>query len=225
MPAILLDLNSIHRNINFSYESEIDGQLHFLDVNIQFCSGKFITTTYTKPTNTGLHTLWSNFTPKLYKTNLLICLLQRSFRICNDWANFISEVDHIQNTFTKIGYPRYFVQNISKSFIDIIFSEKLKTYGPEFKCIFVKLPYLGKFSARIKRDLIKIFKDYRPHLKLCFISYSSNKIGNLFRKLLGQIPFRYTSNAVYKITCACGQAYIGQTCHRVQTESGSIRMR
>ena len=30
-----------------------------------------------------------------------------------------------------------------------------------------------------------------------------------------QIPFRYTSNAVYKITCACGQAYIGQTCRRV----------
>ena len=29
------------------------------------------------------------------------------------------------------------------------------------------------------------------------------------------MPFRYTSNAVYKITCACGQAYIGQTCRRV----------
>ena len=85
----------------------------------------------------------------------------------------------------------------------------------EPKCIFVKLPYLGKFSARIKHDLIKIIKDYRPHLKLCFVSYSSNKIGNLFRKSLGQIPFRYTSNAVYKITCACGQAYIGQTCRRV----------
>ena len=79
----------------------------------------------------------------------------------------------------------------------------------------MKLPYLGKFSARIKRNLIKIIKDYRPHLKLCFVSYSSNKIGNLFRKSLGQIPFRYTSNAVYKITCACGQAYIGKTCRRV----------
>ena len=95
LPAILPDLNSIHRNINFSCEPEIDGQLHFLDMNIRFCSGKFITTTYTKPTNTGLYTLWSSFTPKLYKTNLLICLPQQSFRICTDWANFISEVDHI----------------------------------------------------------------------------------------------------------------------------------
>ena len=57
LPAILLDLNSIHRNINFSYEPEIDGQLHYSDVNIRFCSGKFITTTYTKPKNTGLYTL------------------------------------------------------------------------------------------------------------------------------------------------------------------------
>ena len=65
------------------------------------------------------------------------------------------------------------------------------------------------------KSLFLFFFYYRPHLKLCFVSYSSNKIGNLFCKSLGQIPCRYTSNAVYKITCACGQAYIGQTCRRV----------
>ena len=41
------------------------------------------------------------------------------------------------------------------------------------------------------------------------------KIGHLFKKSLGQIPFRYTSNVVYKISCACGHSYIGQTCRRV----------
>ena len=76
------------------------------------------------------------------------------------------------------------------------------------KYLFVKLPYIGKYSARIKRDLMKILKDYRPYMKLRLISYPSIKIGHLFKKSLGQIPFRYTSNVVYKISCACGHSYI-----------------
>ena len=81
--------------------------------------------------------------------------------------------------------------------------------------IFVKLLYIGKYSARIKRDLMKILKDYRPYTKLRLISYPSIEIGHLFKKSLGQIPFRYTSNVVYKFSCACGHSYIGQTCRRV----------
>ena len=114
LTAILQELNSVHRNIKFSYEPETDGTLHFLDVNVHYNNGKFLTTTYSKPTNTGLYTLWSSFTPKLYKSNLFICLLQRSYRICTNWASFISEIESLQNTFVKIGYPRNFVLNISK---------------------------------------------------------------------------------------------------------------
>ena len=62
----------------------------------------------------------------------------------------------------KIGYPRHFGLNISINFIDKIFSDKIIKYGPESKRLFVKLPYIGKYSARIKRDLIKMLKDYRP---------------------------------------------------------------
>ena len=67
----------------------------------------------------------------------------------------------------------------------------------------------------IKRDLMKILKEYRPYMKLRFISYIPRNIGCLFRKSLQRIPFRYTSNVVYKISCACGHSYIGQTCRRV----------
>ena len=75
LTTILQELNSIHGNIKFSYEPEIDGILHFLDVNVRYNNGKFLTNMYSKPKNTGLYTLWSSFTPKLYKSNLLSCLL------------------------------------------------------------------------------------------------------------------------------------------------------
>ena len=121
LTAILQELNSVHRNIKFSYEAETDGTLHFLDVIVHYNNGKFLTTTYSKPTNAGLYTLWSSFTPKLYKFNLFICLIQRSYKICTKWASFISEIESLQNTFVKIGYPRNFASNISKNFIDKIF--------------------------------------------------------------------------------------------------------
>ena len=71
---------------------------------------------------------------------------------------------------------------------------------------------LAYYSARIKHDLMKTLKDYRPYMKLSLISYPSIKIGHLSKKSLGQIPFRYTSNIIYKISCACGHSYIWQTC-------------
>ena len=61
---------------------------------------------------------------------------------------------------------------ISKNFVDKIFSDKFKIYRPKQKCLFVKLPYIGKYSACIKCDLMKILKDYRPYLKGRFISYT-----------------------------------------------------
>ena len=76
LTAILQELNSVYGNIKFSYEPETDDILHFLDVNVHYNNEKFLTTTYSKPTNTGLYKLRSSFTPKLYKSNLFICLLQ-----------------------------------------------------------------------------------------------------------------------------------------------------
>ena len=70
-----------------------------------------------------------------------------------------------------------------------------------------------------------ILKDYRPHMKQRFISYTPINIRCLFRKLLKRIPFRYISNVVYKISCACGHSYIGKRAAVYQTELGIIKMR
>ena len=48
------NFNSVHRNIVFSKELETNNCLHFLDVSIEKTSTGFITSTYRKPTHTGL---------------------------------------------------------------------------------------------------------------------------------------------------------------------------
>ena len=56
-------MNSKHKNINFSFEMEKDGQMPFLDVNVFRENGKFVTTVYRKETFTGVYTNFSSFIP------------------------------------------------------------------------------------------------------------------------------------------------------------------
>ena len=56
-------MNSKHKNINFSLETEKDGQMSFLDVNVFRENGKFVTNVYRKETFTGVYTNFSSFIP------------------------------------------------------------------------------------------------------------------------------------------------------------------
>ena len=49
-------MNSKHKNINFSFETEKDEQMSFLDVNVFRENGKFVTNVYRKETFTGVYT-------------------------------------------------------------------------------------------------------------------------------------------------------------------------
>ena len=56
-------MNSKHKNINFSFETEKDGQMPFFDVNVFRENIKFGTNVYRKETFTGVYTNFSSFVP------------------------------------------------------------------------------------------------------------------------------------------------------------------
>ena len=56
-------MNSKHKNISFSSETEKDGAMAFLDVNIFREKGKFVTNVYRKETFTRVSTNFSSFIP------------------------------------------------------------------------------------------------------------------------------------------------------------------
>ena len=58
--------------------------LNFLDVKIKRVSDNCISTsTYRKPTFTGVMLNWNSLTPIKYKKVLIRCLIDRSFKICS----------------------------------------------------------------------------------------------------------------------------------------------
>ena len=76
-------LNAIHANIKFAKELKHENQLAYLDVSLTRNNDSIKTTVYRKKTNTGLYIKWSSLCLVKYKCNLVICLLERAYRICN----------------------------------------------------------------------------------------------------------------------------------------------
>ena len=67
-------MKSKHKSISFSYKTEKDGVMPFLDVNIFREKGKLVTNVYRKETFTGVCTNVSNFIPLEYKFGLAYTL-------------------------------------------------------------------------------------------------------------------------------------------------------
>ena len=64
-------MNSKHKNINISFETEKDGQMPFLDVDLFRENGKFVTDVNRKKTFAGIYTNFSSFIPLDHKYGLV----------------------------------------------------------------------------------------------------------------------------------------------------------
>ena len=102
-------LNSKHRNIEFTFESECDGKIPFLDVNVEKCNGSLSTSIYRKPTFTGLSTKFSSFIPISYKRNLVLTIVTRAFNICSSYVNLHHELQFIKQFLFNNGFNYRFV--------------------------------------------------------------------------------------------------------------------
>ena len=85
-------MNSRHRNIHFTYETENNNMLAFLDVLVCREETGLVTSIYRKPTFSGLYTHFDSFIAEKYKSGLIYCLLFRIFTFTVSWSKFHEEV-------------------------------------------------------------------------------------------------------------------------------------
>ena len=86
-------INKKHENISFSFETEKDGKMSFLDINVFIReNGKVITNVYRKDTFTGVYTNLSSCIPLHYKFGLIYTLLHICFCIISDMSKFHFEI-------------------------------------------------------------------------------------------------------------------------------------
>ena len=211
-------LNKKHPNIKFTKEKQTNHSIAFLDVFISGINNQNLTLqTYHKSTYTGLLLNFKSFTSFSYKISLIKCLIDRSFKICNNWNSFHNDIENIKSNLIKNAYPPSLIDKVIKKYLDYKFSSNQSQLKDAPDVHYFKLPYIGNLSHHIKKKLSKLCKEFCKenfNIKLVFNSF---KIKNYF-SYKDPIPDDLKSFLVYKFTCAsCSSSYIRETCRHFKT--------
>lgn len=217
-------MNNLHENIKFTKEVQHGNYFLFLDVKITIHNDTFITSTYYKPTHTGLYTNWHSFTPRKYKINLIKTLLNRAYNICSNEVLFKSDYEVIKQNLIKNLYPPSLIDSVFKNFIknkSLPSSSNNKTPTPattvDKKIVLLILPFHGNISDKFERSLKKLFCDALPQVDFKIVFRTTCRVADLF-KFKDKIPKRFLSSLVYGIYCKnCPSFYVGKTKRHLET--------
>ena len=205
------DLNTKHPNISFTSEIESNNRLNLLDISVCKVDIKFTTSVYRKETFTGLGLRYDSFVPSFYKTNLIKCLIYRAFRICSTENGFLSEIDFLRSYFFQNKFPLSVLNRVFRESLCSLYNCKPPVITVPKRDVFLKIPFLGVQSFRIKRRLKSVIEHFYPQVNARIIFQSSNSIQNFF-KFKDRIPFSLASSVVYQYTSRqCSATYIGET--------------
>ena len=204
-------LNTKHPNISFTSEIETNNRLNFLDISVCKVDNKFTTSVYRKETFTGLGLRYDSFVPSFYKTNFIKCLIYRAFRICSTENGFLSEIDFLRSYFCQNKFPLFLLNRVFRESLCFLYNCKPPVITVPKRDVFLKIPFLGIQSFRMKRRLKSVIEHFYPQVNARIIFQSSNSIQNFF-KFKDRIPLSLASSVVYQYTCRqCSATYIGET--------------
>ena len=204
-------MNSRHVNIHFTFETESNNKLAFLDVLVCREGTSLVTSIYRKPTFSGLYTNFHSFISEKYKTGLIHCLLFRIFTFSVNWSKFHEEVKFLNDLFRRNQYPQHFFDRCLRMFLQRKMNPNTSS-KIEKQSLVISLPFLGKYSIELRKKLQGIFSS---HLKSEFklnIVWSSPRTLRTFFPFKDRPPMHLRSKLLYRFTCdGCNSIYIGKT--------------
>ena len=139
-------MKSKHKNIKFTYETENNNSLPFLDILISRSENGFKTSVYHKPTFSWVYSNFNSFIYDEYKIGLVFTMLFRTFSIVSDFSRFHTEVIHLMKILRKKAFPIKLVDNCIRNFLNKNFLNTPVTLTVKKKELFIVLPYLGNYS-------------------------------------------------------------------------------
>ena len=141
-------------------------------------------------------------------------MIDRSFKICNNWNFFHNDIENIKSNLIKNAYPPFLIDKVIKKYLDYKFSSNQNQLKDTPDVHYFKLPYIGNLSHNIKNKLSKLCKGFCKENFNINLVFNSFNIKNYF-SYKDPIPDDLKSFLVYKFTCAsCSSNYIGETCRQ-----------
>ena len=117
-------MNSKHRNIKFTFETEHSNNFSFLDDKITQQNKQFLTSIFRKATFSGVFTNYDSFISDTYKIDLVHVLLFQFLKMCSSMENVHIEVELLRSIFKCNNYHVNIIDQCIKKFFG-------KLYVPE----------------------------------------------------------------------------------------------
>ena len=190
-------MNSKHKNIKFTFETEDSNHFSFLDVKITCKNKQFVTLIFRKVTFSGVLINYNSFIFDTYKIGLVYTLLFWFFKFCSSMENFHIEVKHLRSIFKCNNYPVNIIDQCIKKFLDNFYVSKQIVPTVPKKELLVVLPFLATFSLNLRKHLYKSVSKSLPECNINVIFQSKNQLSSLF-KFKDSIPLYLRSHLIYK---------------------------
>ena len=204
-------MNSKHPNMSFTYETEENDQIPFLDILVCRSNEKFNTSIYRKPTFSGVYLHFCSLMPIEYKFGLISTLLHRCYALVSSYVIFDLEVEKLKDIMQNNGYPLKIIDKCIHKFMMKKFDRKPPIHTAKRKVISLFLPFLGATSLALRSNLVKTVAKSFPSCKLNVVFKSTNRLSSYF-SFKDKIPKSLISGVVYKYKCdRCNSVYIGKT--------------
>ena len=204
-------LNNCHTSVKFTMETEVNGLLPFLGMQLLNRAPQIETKVYIKPTNTSLLLHYQRHVDMRYKRGLLRIMLDRAYRLSSCWSYFSEECDRLKAVFIRLKYPQQLINTTVRSFV----ASKAEGAQPipaprDSPTVRIVLPFKDQASA----DLVhKQLKDLSQKIDTVIQPiFVGNKIQQEL-KIKERKPSIVNQNCVvYKYQCdLCDASYVGFT--------------
>ena len=113
-----------------------------------------------KLTYTGRLLNFKSFTSFSYRIILIKCLIDRSFKICNNWKSFHNYIENIKSNLIKHAHPPLLINKVIKKYLDQKFPSNQTQLKDKSDVHYFKLPQISNLSHHIKNKLSKLSKEF-----------------------------------------------------------------
>jgi len=138
-------------------------------------------------------------------------MINRAYNICSSYLIFNDEIKKLKHYFTNNRYPGHIFDSILRNFLNTKFAPSDKPISVPKLIKYVKLPYYGKHTFKIRNELQQVLKNNFMYINFRLIFTNPFKIQSFFNHK-DKIPEKIRSKVVYNYNCSrCNSRYIGST--------------
>jgi hypothetical protein len=194
-------------------EVEIDQKLPFLDILINN-EDNLKTSVYHKPTYTGLLMNFQSFLPFQYKLGLIRTLIDRTYKISNNWFSFDLDIRKLKESLCRNIFSPHLFEKTLNRYLHKQFENSEQVDASEDGDIdqrYFKLPYIGNYSVLLNQKLRNMVSRYCNKIDIKIV-FTTSKLSDSFSCKDKFQSFSQMTSVVYKFVCAgCNSSYIGET--------------